>query len=348
MEIPKPERITTDRTINRKTALKVGPKGFLFPESNEEAAVYQYEPDFHNQLKGRLLKEGILTQIVKESTLAPDEILKANGKPKYDYSGMLSQIAWNLSSAVYYKVAGRPWKLNGVRPGVCYIGLVFKRDEKHRNTSWACCAAQMFLDSGDGVVFRGHNGPWRSASTRQFHLSSDAAEDLMSQAILSYRQNHSDEAPKEIFIHGRTQFDDDEWRGFEKAAGEQTRLVGVRITDAKNLRLFRYQGGQPVMRGLAWIQSNEKAILMTRGYQPSLGTYPGMEVPLPLEVEVVKGVADIKQVLQDILGLTKLNYNSCRFADGYPVTLKFADAVGEVLLSGPQTDVPPLPFKHYI
>jgi hypothetical protein len=53
--------------------------------------------------------------------------------------------------------------------------------------------------------------------------------------------------------------------------------------------------------------------------------------------------------LQDVLGLTKLNYNACIFADGEPVTLKFADRVGEILTAGPiGTDTPPLPFKFYI
>ena len=63
-----------------------------------------------------------------------------------------------------------------------------------------------------------------------------------------------------------------------------------------------------------------------------------MEVPIPLEVEICRGEADIEQVLRDVLGLTKLNYNSCRHSDGQPVTLKFADAVGEVLISGPSTE----------
>jgi hypothetical protein len=43
--------------------------------------------------------------------------------------------------------------------------------------------------------------------------------------------------------------------------------------------------------------------------------------------------------MADILSLTKLNYNSCRHSDGLPVTLKFADAVGEIrdrLLRGMQ------------
>ena len=40
-------------------------------------------------------------------------------------------------------------------------------------------------------------------------------------------------------------------------------------------------------------------------------------------------------VLKDILALTKLNYNTCIFGDGMPITLKFADAVGEILTAGP-------------
>ena len=59
---------------------------------------------------------------------------------------------------------------------------------------------------------------------------------------------------------------------------------------------------------------------------------------------------DVKAQSLAILGLTKLNYNACRYADGEPVTLKFADAVGEILTAGPivKMDIPPLPFKHYI
>ena len=54
-------------------------------------------------------------------------------------------------------------------------------------------------------------------------------------------------------------------------------------------------------------------------------------------------------MLSDILGLTKLNYNARQYGDGEPVTLNFADAVGEILTAGPiTTDTPPLPFKYYI
>jgi hypothetical protein len=88
--------------------------------------------------------------------------------------------------------------------------------------------------------------------------------------------------------------------------------------------------------------------LWTRGFAPRLLTYPGREVPNPLRVEICRGQAPIHTVLADILALTKLNYNSCIFADGVPVTLRFADAIGEILTAGPVQRTPPLPFRHYI
>ena len=74
-----------------------------------------------------------------------------------------------------------------------------------------------------------------------------------------------------------------------------------------------------------------------------------LEVPNPLYIEISKGKADIKKVLSDVLALTKLNYNACIYGDGIPVTLRFADAVGEILTVGPlQSKVPPLSFRYYI
>lgn len=104
-----------------------------------------------------------------------------------------------------------------------------------------------------------------------------------------------------------------------------------------------------MLRGLAYIRSPRSAHLWTRGWTPQIQTYPGREVPNPLIVEISTGDAAIEVVLEDdILALTKLNYNTCIFGDGMPITLKFADAVGEVLTAGPTKNVPPLRFGHYI
>ena len=68
-------------------------------------------------------------------------------------------IAWNLCTTTYFKAAGPPWRLKDIRPAVCYVGIVFKKDSTDPDSGNACCGAQLFLRSGDGLVFRGAVGP---------------------------------------------------------------------------------------------------------------------------------------------------------------------------------------------
>ena len=140
---------------------------------------------------------------------------------------------------------------------------------------------------------------------------------------------------------------DAEWAGFQEASGQNTNIVGVRIRQATDLKLFSSLD-YPVPRGTAYVQNNRQGYLWTVGFVPRLQTYLGKEVPNPLYIEITHGKASIPRVMQDVFALTKLNYNACIFADGQPVTLKFADRVGEILTAGPiGTTTPPL-FKFYI
>jgi hypothetical protein len=50
-----------------------------------------------------------------------------------------------------------------------------KQDGRSGDPRSACCAAQMFLDSGDGVVFKGGVEPWYSPRRGEFHLGRQAA-----------------------------------------------------------------------------------------------------------------------------------------------------------------------------
>jgi hypothetical protein len=42
----------------------------------------------------------------------------------------------------------------------------------------------------------------------------------------------------------------------------------------------------------------------------------------------------MRTILTAIMGLTKINYNACNYGDGVPVTVRFADKVGDVLTMG--------------
>ncbi len=54
-------------------------------------------------------------------------------------------------------------------------GISIQENRKRCKEQNACCAAQMFLDSGDGMVFRGNIGPWWNPTTGEFHLSQQDA-----------------------------------------------------------------------------------------------------------------------------------------------------------------------------
>ncbi len=317
----------------------------LFSEVNEEREAYEFAVDFRNQLKARLLKEGIITQIVREGTIAYKEILQNEqqilGIEKFD-----SAKAWNILNTLYYKMGGLPWKLGAVREEVCYVGLVYKQTKTGVNEKIACCGAQLFLDSGDGMVFRGNVGPWYNPQTKEYHLSKEGARDLLTKALQAFETAHG-RHPKELFIHAKTYFDDQEWSGFEEAAKGKSMVVGVRIRSDSTLKLFREET-YAVPRGMTLTISDTEAYLWTKGFIPRLQTQTGVETPNPLQVKIVRGDADIFTVCKDVLSLTKLNYNSCIYGDGVPVTLRFADMIGEVLTAGPSDGVEVLPFKNYI
>jgi hypothetical protein len=319
----------------------------LFEEDAQSAEIYLYELDFHNQLKARLLEHKASVQVVRETTLAPEEFPNAIGKPLRALQDSAT-LAWNLATTCYFKAGGKPWQLANVRTGVCYVGVVFKQDASNPEPGMVCCGAQMFLESGDGVVFKGTPGRFKSEKGNDFHLPKDKAKALMSLVVEAYRKGHGGEAPKELFIHGKTRFSMEEWEGFRESVPAETNVVCVRIREDSGVKLYRH-GPSAIARGMAWVKSETRGYLWTKGYVPRLQTYAGREVPSPLTIEIARGYADIEQVMADVLGLTKLNYNACIYGDGVPVTLRFADSVGEILTAAPRkNELPPLPFRYYI
>jgi hypothetical protein len=343
--VPKDLRIPSALKMTSREAQRLQWQPSLFAQDNQAAEFYKYELHFHNQLKARLLNDKAVVQVARETSLTPEDFV-IDGRPLRQVQDPAT-LAWNLTTTTFFKTSGRPWKLANVRDGVCYVGIVFKRDMTLLAQGNACCGAQMFLDSGDGLVFKGAVGPWYSETTKEYHLSREKAFELMHMVVCAYTREHGT-PPAELFIHGRTRFDDEEWRGFQKAVPDKTKLVGVRIRDEKSLKLYT-PGQEPILRGMAFLQTRRKGYLWTRGYITRLQTYPGREVPNPLFIEICRGQPKLKQVMRDIMGLTKVNFNTCIYADGYPVTLRFADRVGEILTAAPLSqDLPPLPFKYYI
>jgi len=84
------------------------------------------------------------------------------------------------------------------------------------------------------------------------------------------------------------------------------------------------------LRGTMIKLADNEYILYTSGYTPRIRTYPGHSIPQPLLIHHI-GDSETKEICREILGLTKLNWNTTAFATYLPITLAFSKKVGEVL-----------------
>lgn len=311
--------------------------------------------DFHNLIKAELIHNNVSipVQIIVDSTLEFREKLQ---RKKYEDS-MIAHIAWTQSTSLYYKLGRLPWRLNSLRDGVCYIGLVFKQMPNREEN--VCSAAQMFLKDGDGAVFRGNIGLWKAKNRFEYHLDAQAAEKLIGLGLDDYHRKWK-KYPVEIFVHSRSKFDEEEWNGFIAAIEKRnakTTLVGVVIKDTREskrsiLKLYKDNKQSPGnygnLRGLAYPTSENSGYLFTRGFIPRLGTSNTVEISNPLYIEITNGTCDLDTVMEDVLALTKLNYNSCVFGDGLPVTLRFSDRIGGILTATERWESSIRQFRYYI
>lgn len=306
-----------------------------------EPEQYSYSVDFRRQIKARVMELEIPIQIVRESTL---RFVAADKRFGLRQLTPLSDRAWNLSTALYYKAGGKPWKLSGVREGVCYVGVSFKNTDRGHT---ACSAAQMFLDDGDGVVFLGDEGRWYSERKGEYHLNRESARRLLAGVLSTYQSLHGKKLT-EVFLHCRSSVNEEEFAGYQAACPEGVKLVAVRVAPERTgLRLYR-AGTRPVLRGTFWQVTSKRGLLWGSGFKPRLRTYDGSEVPQPLCIDVQHGTADVEQVARDIFGLTKLNYNCCKLGENQPVTIHFSSAVGEILVSNRTVKHHKPNFKYYI
>jgi hypothetical protein len=100
--------------------------------------------------------------------------------------------------------------------------------------------------------------------------------------------------------------------------------------DRTPIRLFR-RGAYPPLRGTILELDSTHSLLYTRGSVNFFCTYPGMYVPRPLLIKRIDGQTPMRQLAEEILGLTKINWNNTQFDGGMPLTLRVAEQVGKIL-----------------
>jgi len=309
----------------------------LVEESTEDQDE-EMEINFRRALKAKTMLFNTPIQLVREY------ILHDNKK-----SQDAATKAWNLCTAIYYKgLQTIPWKLevDENRPRVCFVGISFyrSRDKKTIQTS----LAQIFNENGKGVILRG-TPVKEDSKDRKPHLSYDQSYSLLKEALTKY-QFATGSMPGRLVLHKTSKYYEDELDGFEQAMNEiyisEYDIVNILETD---LRFFRNNLYPPVRGTLFTLsEKDDRYILYTRGSVHHYQTYPGMYIPAPLEIKIIKRVSSAKTVCREILGLTKMNWNNTQFDNKYPITIGCARKVGEIMKYLGMKDTPRESYAFYM
>jgi argonaute-like protein implicated in RNA metabolism and viral defense len=178
-------------------------------------------------------------------------------------------------------------------------------------------------------------------------LTVQQSYDLITVALQEYRiALHN--FPARLVVHKSANFSEDEIAGIEAAAQDLhiNAVDFVTVLDS-NLRLFR-DGNYPPFRGtLARIEDN-RLLMYSRGSVWYYQTYPGMYIPRPIELRVVKSEVSPMLIAREALGLTKMNWNNTQFDGKYPVTLGCARKVGEVMKYLTDSETPQIRYGFYM
>ena len=315
-----------------------------YKKEREQYLISISAENFHHLLKARAMKFDLLTQLILPSTL--EAITSTERKPGQRGLQDDATLAWNLAVALLYKSGGRLWRPKLLLDDTCFVGISFFRVKEEYGGGMGTSLAQVFTPEGDGLVIRGERVPW--SREKAPHLKEDAAKRLLEAAIELFAKHSDGCAPNRVVIHKSSKFSDDEVKGFKKATGDIPRFDFVAILDrAKKIRLFR-EGYHPVLRGTMVTLPDKSWLLYTKGYIPFMKLYPGPHVPRPLEIVQHFGDTSPEQISQEILALTKLNWNSADFASNNPITLHFSKQVGRILREMVSDSTPKSKYMYYM
>lgn len=289
-------------------------------------------PNFRGMLKAKAMMLNFPIQIVWEDVLddkavIPRKIKESSARKIQDLAGR----TWNLFTTLYYKGSGRiPWR-RLPKEGeytACYVGISFYREVGGQQLFTS--AAQMFDERGRGFVLKGKRAHTESRGRHPYMTREDAKE-LVANVLTAYKTHHKT-LPARVLVLKTSRFRSDEADGIHEAleeAGTELRDL-VWVQESYSVKVLR-DGNYPVLRG-TFVDLDGKGLLYTNGSMPYYGTYPGQYDPRPLLLCPHRGGdSTIAQLAEEVLSLTKINWNSTQMNQRLPIPIRAARMVGEVL-----------------
>lgn len=297
-----------------------------FDEDNEHF-------DLHNYIKAYCAEQGISTQFIQQETLR---------------DGLHCQINWWLSLSFFVKSLRTPWVLNGLDKDTAFAGIGYSVTKRSEQTEIILGCSHIYDAQGQGLKYRlakiedqlvwdGMDNPHMSYNDAyRFGLS-----------IVELFHATMNELPRRVVVHKRNSFTEEEVKGvFDSLKTHHiTSLALIEINFEDNIRFLAgaiMPNGDPaiesfpVNRGTCICLNEREALLWTHGvvksvrndnYRYFLG---GRYIPAPIRIIKHHGNGNIGQIANEILGLTKVNWNSFDLYSPLPATISSSNEIAKI------------------
>lgn len=291
--------------------------------------------DLHDYIKAFCAEKGITSQIIREKTITDDSLN--------------CQINWWLSLSYFVKSFRTPWVINNADRNTAFAGIGYSVDTKRENDKGHIIlgCSHIYSSDGEGLKYKlskiNDKIQWIN---KKPHLSYDDAYEF-GKNVLHLFYESMNEVPKRVVIHKRTFFTDDEKRGILDSLMDNKKIENVDLIEINFEDKIRYVSskikdgeakidGFSVSRGTCIQLGNYEALLYAHGIIPSVvnpnyNFYPGGRyIPKPLRIIKHHGNGSLEQIATEILGLTKMNWNSLNMYSQLPATISSSNEIARI------------------
>ena len=306
----------------------------FIPEAYDHLIEYSSDSgsfNLHDSVKAYSASKHIATQFVREKTLNSD---------------LTCQIIWSLSLAIYVKSGRLPWVLaDNQDKDIAYAGIGYSVKKDKKNTEFVVGCSHVYSAKGYGLKYKLSkiNNFTTDKKDNPYLTESEAFKLGLEIGNLFY--STFSEIPKRVVIHKCTPFTKDEVNGIVGSLNTYgiKDIDLVAISFEYNVKCFELKNnnpdelnGFPVNRGLCFFKDQRTVYLFTHGIVPSVRKdnfkyFMGAKsIPLPLKIVKYYGRGTMSQIVTEILGLTKMNWNSFELYSKLPCTIESANTIAKL------------------
>ena len=290
----------------------------LSSETDNRTVVLLVVPELlrklYYKIKALALQKRMPLQVILKETLKKDPL---------EFTVM------NISVALYANGGGIPWILENplMQTRGLFVGISFHLDHEAKNIYYG--VVEVFDKFGRHLEckIRMYSSPTEIRSVRGLFIPGNEVRSILMGLLKEYD-------PREIIFHKSAPFHNEEKEAIENVCRERgISYCLVHIERANPYRVYTDEESSTPIRGTIVLDAtNEnRALLNTTGRSMldfgKMKEWFGIGTPKPLEITLEKNTTryNLREIAEQILAMTKLDWNTTEISVRSPITLKYSN-----------------------